>query len=221
MRVSVVGANGRVGRALVAHLADRYDVEPITRRPGEDQTGLAARAATNVDVVVNAAGVAHVERPTADDLQRLHTSNVELPVALADACLKAGASLVHISSVKAGKSGGDGPYAASKREGDQALRTGFAGQYERAGSSLIIVRPLALLVAPLDAGRVARLRPLRHVPQVIIPPIKLPVLARDTFLVAVEELVEAVRCGTSEAGLSWRDFDRSERGTLRDVRLAL
>lgn len=220
MRVSVVGANGRVGRALVAHLADRYEVEPIIRRAGEEQADLVARAVSGVDVVVNAAGVAHVKHPAADDLQRLHAANVELPAALAEACAEEGLSLVHISSVKAANAEPGSDYACSKRDGEEALRTGYADRFETADSHLVIVRPLAMLFTPLDAGKVAKLRPVRFVPSALIPPVRLPVLSPDTFLAAIDEVLETIRVGATPVGLSWRDFDRDERGTLRDVRSA-
>ncbi len=220
MKVAVVGANGRVGCALVDHLEGRYDVNPIVRQAGEEQAELVARAVAGADVVVNAAGVAHVEHPTADDLQRLHAANVELPAALAEACLHQGASLIHISSVKAASAEPDSPYARSKREGDDALQAGYASQFEAAGSSLVIVRPLALLFPPLNAGKVAKLRPIRGVPSVLVPPVRLPVLPASSFLAAIDDLLDATDSATAPDGLSWRDFDRSERGTLRDVRTA-
>lgn len=219
MKVAVVGANGRVGRALVAHLEGRYDVNPIVRQTGEDQAELVARAVAGAAVVVNAAGVAHVEHPTADDLQRLHTANVELPAALAEACLHQGASLIHISSVKAADGGGDGPYAVSKRQGDQRLVDEFGDRFAVSNLRLAIVRPLALLFPPIDAGKVAKLRPLRGVPSVLVPPVRLPVLSPGTFLAAIDDLLRTIRIGSNAAGLSWREFDRRDRGTLRDVRL--
>lgn len=220
MKVAVVGANGRVGRALAAHLEGRYEVNPMVRQAGEEQAELVTRAVEGADVVVNAAGAAHVEHPTADDLRRLYTANVELPAALAEACLEEGASLIHISSVKAASAEPGGPYARSKREGDQVLQAGYASRFEAAGSSLVIVRPLALLFPPLNAGKVAKLRPLRGVPSVLVPPVRLPVLSSASFLAAIDDLLHAVGSATAPRGLSWRDFDRRERGTFRDVRQA-
>ena len=106
------------------------------------------------DLVVNAAGVAHLERPTSADLDRLRLANVELPVALAQVALTRGISLIHVSSIKAREVGDESPYAASKREGDGRLEREFGEDFATAGLSLIVVRPLALLFPPLDAGKV-------------------------------------------------------------------
>lgn len=219
MRVSVVGASGRVGAALIAGLAERFEVVPILRREGEAPTDLAARAVDEVGAVVNAAGVAHVEDPTPDDVERLQQANVELPAVLAAGAAAGGASLVHISSVKA-TADAAGPYARSKRDGDERLEQEWADEFRRRDLSLVIVRPLALLFPPLDAGKVARLRFVRHLPDALTPPIPLPVLAPDTFVEAIAIELASIGSGSTTAGLRWRDFARQERGTLRDVRAA-
>lgn len=219
MKVAVVGANGRVGRALVAYLAHGYEVTPVVRQQGEKQADLVDRAVVGVEAVVNAAGVAHVEHPTPDDLGRLHAANVELPVALAASCLEAGISLVHVSSVKAADDGGDGPYALSKREGDRILVEVYGERFTQSGLRLAIVRPLALLFPPINAGKLSRLRPLRHVPEWLTPPVRVPVLASQTFLRSVDAELELASSGQS--GFGTREFTDDERGTLRDVRWAL
>ncbi len=119
--LSIVSARGRVGSALGSHLATRFAVTSIARVPGEDIHGLAERAVKATDVLINAAGVAHIEQPTSADVQRLHEGNVDLPVALARAALERCVPMIHISSVKAGDSGAVSEYAASKREAEQRL----------------------------------------------------------------------------------------------------
>lgn len=219
-RVSVVGANGRVGSSLVQHLADIHDVVGIVRSPDDSPTAIAERAADGVDVVVNAAGVAHLERPTSADLERLRVGNIELPLALAAAALDAHAHLIHISSVKATPDATT-QYGRSKYEADQRLESEFGDRFADAGLSLVIVRPPALLFPPLDAGKVARLRFLRRWPSALTPPVRLPVLAPVVFLDAVRQVVDAADVGASTTGPSMREFVQPERGTLRDVRNAM
>ena len=219
-RVSVVGANGRVGSALVRYLADSYGVVGIERRQGESPVELAARAAAGADVVINAAGVAHLEQPTAADLERLHVGNVELPLALADASFREHAHLIHISSVKA-TADATSTYGQSKYEADQRLESEFGGRFAEAGLSLVIVRPLALLFPPFDAGKVARLSFLQHWPAWATPPVRLPVLTPETVLDAVGRLVDQTGAQSASNGLTTRDFERHERGTVADVRRAM
>jgi nucleoside-diphosphate-sugar epimerase len=218
-RVAVVGASGRVGRAIAAHLSGQYEVVRIARHaPDEDVGGLAKRAvAGGADVLINAAGVAHVEHASEDDLRRLELGNVEVPAALAAAALDRRISMIHISSVKAADPSPTSPYASSKRRGDERLQTEFAERFATAGLALIIVRPLALLIPPLDAGRVSHLSFLRWWPRALTPPIRLPVLAPARFLAAIDDLVEGVLAGQEAVGVSVRSFDRRDRGSLRDV----
>ena len=219
-RVAVVGATGRVGSALVHHLADTHDVMAIVRQPGESPAEIATRAADDADVVVNAAGVAHLERTTPADLERLRVGNIELPLALADAALGGGAHLIHISSVKA-TADATTEYGQSKYEADQRLESEFGSRFADAGLSLVIVRPLALLFPPFDAGKIARLRFLRRWPSVLTPPVPLPVLRPETLLGAVGRIVADVGVRSADRGVTNRNFERDERGTMRGVRRAL
>jgi nucleoside-diphosphate-sugar epimerase len=219
--IAVVGATGRVGCAIGDRLESTYDVVRVGRRPGEPLGALAERAISGADLVVNAAGVAHLERPTAADLDRLRQGNVELPAALARAVLAGDLGLVHVSSVKATDDVDPSPYAQSKRDGDERLRAEWSDAFATAGRSLIVVRPLALLIPPFDAGKLARLRWLRFWPAALTPALPMPVLTRNVFVDAVAESVALALGGTAPLGYSVREFGRSERGTLRDVRDAM
>lgn len=219
-RVSVVGANGRVGSALVRHLAESHDVVAIERSPDESPADIATRAVDGVDVVVNAAGVAHLEQPTPADLDRLRVGNVDLPLALAAAALEARSHLIHISSVKA-TADATTEYGRSKYEADRRLESEFGDRFAEAGLSLVIVRPLALLFPPFDAGKVSRLGFLRWWPAWATPPVRLPVLASAVFFDAVRLVVHAAASDAALVGLSTRSFVRSERGSLRDVRATM
>ncbi len=215
-RVAVVGANGRVGRGLSAELVSGYDLKAIVRQQGERPSELAERAVSRVDVVINAAGVAHVDDPTGDDLMRLRAANVDWPATLAASCLAARVHLVHISSVKASATSEDKPYASSKREGDRVLIEEFGESFADHDLHLAIVRPLALLYPPLDAGKLRLLRPVSHLPPWLTPPVRLPVLTKQVFEDAVRAELESALSG--RGGCVVRQFGRNERGTLRDIR---
>ena len=200
----------------------RYDVVRVGRRPGEPLGALAERATSGADLVVNAAGVAHLDQPTAVDLDRLRQGNVELPAALARAALAGDLAFVHVSSVKATDDADPSPYAQSKRDGDERLRAEWSDAFAAAGRSLIVVRPLALLIPPFDAGKLARLRWLRFWPAALTPPLTMPVLTQR----ACSRMPWPSRStwhsvGPRQFGYSVRAFDRGERGTLRDVRDAM
>lgn len=220
MMVSVIGANGRVGSALVAGLATRFDVVPVFRRPDESPAELAARAVEDVDVVVNAAGVAHLGDVTPADLDRLRAANVELPSLLAAAAATERISMIHISSVKA-TTPGDGAYARSKADGDERLAREWAVEFEQSDSSLVVVRPLALLHPPYHAGKLRLLRHVRRWPSVLTPPVPLPVLTSSAFERAIVEIIDDIARGTMAVGMSIRSFGRGEWGSLRDVRRSL
>lgn len=219
-RIAVVGARGRVGSALVAHLGATSSVRPVDRQPGESAADLAARAADDADVIVNAAGVAHVVDETPGEIERLRSGNVELPLALAGAALGTGAHLVHISSVKSMPDALTA-YGRSKYEGDRALERDFAEQFANGGLGLVVVRPLALLFPPFAAGRLRRLRALRFVPGALVPRRRVPALTTSTFLATIDALVaDAVR-DDPPVGFRWHDFARQDQCTLRDVQRAM
>ncbi|MEO1090856.1 MAG: NAD-dependent epimerase/dehydratase family protein [Pseudomonadota bacterium] len=113
--VAVTGANGFVGRRLVAELAARgYAVRALVRhatvplvgasdiRSIGDLTasdGLLAGAVEGVDVVVHAAGIAHTKGVPEE---RMHEVNVGGTTLVVGACKKVGVRrLVFISSVRA------------------------------------------------------------------------------------------------------------------------
>jgi nucleoside-diphosphate-sugar epimerase len=217
--VAVVGSTGRVGAAVVRHLASRYDVDEISRALVASEHELANRAIRSCRVVLNAAGVAHIEHVDPATLERLRSANIALPLHLAGEALRAGCSFIHISSSKA-TTPEESPYAESKRAGDEALEEQFATRFADAGLSLTVVRPMALLFPPLDAGKLRHLRLLGRIPLWWVPEVRLPVLAPMTFLNAIDSLVHGALSGQNPAGFSIRDFAASERGTLRDVAVA-
>jgi len=216
-RIAVVGANGRVGRAISDRLGATYEIVPIVRRDEESPDDIAARASIGVDLLINAAGVAHLWHPDNAQLDRLRAGNIELPLALAQVCFDQRIGLLHVSSVKAEVAHDRTPYATSKREADQQLERLYGHRFSNAGIGLVIVRPLALLIPPFDTGRLTRLRWLRRVPERFVPPVRLPVLTPTVFLHEVAASVSLL-LGGGVAGIALRTFGRAQRGNLADVR---
>lgn len=222
VRIALVGASGRVGRALKATLAERHDVSLIERADlGPDQQPMLRGRLADADVVVNAAGVAHLDGdPTPADMARLVTANVLLPMELAEAALATGTPLIHISSSKA-TSRRRGAYAWSKRAGEDVLVATFHDRLVRAGVAVAVVRPPAMLFPPFDAGKLRWLRNLDRVPGSLTPPVPLPIVAPDRFVDRIEALARDGAEGRLEPGVSFVEFARDERGTLVDVRDAV
>ncbi len=215
-RISVVGGSGRLGGALVRSLG-ATSVSSVVRSDRESAPELAQRATRNADVVVNAAGLAHIEGSTDDKIDQLLQSNVELPLALAAACLDAGVPLVHVSSVKANDPGSS-PYARSKRDGDDRLEAEFGGRFTAAGLTLVIVRPLALLIPPFDAGRLARLRWLSYVPRRLVPTLRVPATGENRIIGLIDDLAIGAASGGLPHGFVVVEAGPADRATLRDVR---
>ncbi len=118
MKVLITGANGFVGKNLLAHFAERKDVEvlPFTREsPPEALAGAVAQA----DFVFHLAGV---NRPK--DVAEFTQGNVGLTGALCDALQDVARTtgrkvpVLYTSSIQAGR---DNPYGASKLEAERLL----------------------------------------------------------------------------------------------------
>lgn len=213
--VSIVGASGRLGRMLVDGLG-AGDPQPIARRSGEDVTTLAARSVAGAGLVVNAAGVAHIDASGPDDARRLLQGNVELPLALAGACLSAGIPFVHVSSVKA-VDPDDSPYARSKRDGDDRLASDFGSQFADHNLPLVIVRPIALLIPPFDAGKLSSLRWIGLLPRWLVPRVPMPVMTASTMLRIVDRIVADALAGRCPPGIEVVAVAPSDRATLQEV----
>jgi UDP-2-acetamido-2,6-beta-L-arabino-hexul-4-ose reductase len=115
MRVLITGANGFVGKNLIAHLRERADVTiaPFCRG---DSPALLAEQVAEADFIFHLAGV---NRPQHDD--EFKQGNTDLTVALADAIRASGRRIpvVYTSSIQAAL---DNAYGASKRGAEDALR---------------------------------------------------------------------------------------------------
>lgn len=115
MRVLITGANGFVGKNLIAHLERRQDVEILTFSRSDDLSALVERVA-QADFVFHLAGV---NRP--QDPEEFKEGNTELTVELCKAIKASGRQLpvVYTSSSQASL---DNPYGVSKRAAEDALQ---------------------------------------------------------------------------------------------------
>ncbi|MBJ6978750.1 dTDP-4-dehydrorhamnose reductase [Luteimonas sp. MC1895] len=150
MRLLLLGANGQVGHALRPELAALGEVVCTTRSgllpdggtcevADFDQPGTLAALVDRIapDVVVNAAAYTAVDRAE-QERDAAFRANAEAPGALADACARRGALLVHYSTdyVFDGNSSRPwreddataplGVYGASKLAGEAAIRSSGA-----------------------------------------------------------------------------------------------
>jgi UDP-2-acetamido-2,6-beta-L-arabino-hexul-4-ose reductase len=114
MRVLITGANGFVGKNLMAHLAERTDVEvvPFTR---DNVIAELPALLESVDLIFHLAGT---NRP--DNISEFEQGNVDLTASLCDAIRKKGNPIpvVYTSSIQAEL---DNPYGVSKRRAEDVL----------------------------------------------------------------------------------------------------
>jgi len=129
MKVLITGADGFMGKNLIAHLSERNDVEVLRFTRGDDAT-LLPSLITEVDFVFHLAGV---NRP--QDPQEFHAGNTDLTQALCDAIKMSGKPLpvLYTSSSQAEQ---DNHYGISKRGAEEALLE-LAGQH---GSAVHLFR---------------------------------------------------------------------------------
>lgn len=114
MKVLITGANGFVGKNLVAHLSERSDLEVLRFTRADSMDNLAALVA-QVDFIFHLAGVNRPQNP-----QEFQSGNTDLTCALCEAIVGSGRQipLLFTSSSQAQL---DNPYGVSKRGAEQAL----------------------------------------------------------------------------------------------------
>lgn len=114
MQVLITGANGFVGKNLIAHLAERTDINilPFTR---DHEVSDLPSMLENVDFVFHLAGVNRPKDPV-----EFIQGNADLTTSLCEAISNTGRPipLVYSSSIQAAL---DNPYGISKREAEEAL----------------------------------------------------------------------------------------------------
>jgi UDP-2-acetamido-2,6-beta-L-arabino-hexul-4-ose reductase len=114
MKVLITGANGFVGKNLVAHLIEREDVEVLRFNRGDDVNQLSLLM-PEVDFVFHLAGVNRPKIP-----QEFKTGNTDLTQALCDA-IKASSKPVPVLYTSSSQAELDNPYGSSKRGAEEAL----------------------------------------------------------------------------------------------------
>ena len=114
MKVLITGANGFVGRNLVAHLNERVDIE-VLRFTREDSLASLQELVAQVDCIFHLAGV---NRP--QHSQEFQTGNADLTRTLCEAIKSCGRQIpvLYTSSSQAEL---DNPYGSSKRGAEDAL----------------------------------------------------------------------------------------------------
>ncbi len=216
IKVLVTGGTGFIGSTLVARLAEEplFKVVASLRggksltTPGVETVVVGDVAATtdwtsalvNVDVVVHTAAVAHVRNVTAgEQLALLRLTNVEGALNLGRQALAVGVRrFVFISSIgvngtaathqpftEASPADPQAAYAVSKLDAEKALRALFAGTTVE----LVVIRP-PLVYAAHAPGNFRRLL------QIVDRGLPLPFsgLANQRSIVALENLVDLIRC---------------------------
>lgn len=115
MRILITGANGFLGRNLVAHLNERQDVEILSFTRGDSLDALAGRM-LEVDFVFHLAGVNRPQNP-----QDFQAGNADLTNALCKAIEVSGRPIpiLYASSIQANL---DNPYGRSKQAAEEILK---------------------------------------------------------------------------------------------------
>lgn len=145
MRLLLLGGNGQVGHALRRELAPLGEVVCTTRsgllpdgtaceRADFDQPGMLPALVERVapDVVVNAAAYTAVDRAE-QERDAAFRANAEAPAALAEACARRGALLVHYSTDYVFDGDGTRPW----REDDPTAPLGVYGASKLAGEDAV------------------------------------------------------------------------------------
>ncbi len=114
MKVLITGADGFIGKNLLAHLGERSDVEVVRFTRADDVTRLPALIA-DVDFVFHLAGVNRPQNP-----QEFQSGNADLTRSLCDA-ITAGGRPVPVLYTSSSQAEQDNPYGSSKRGAEQAL----------------------------------------------------------------------------------------------------
>ena len=114
MKVLITGADGFVGKNLVAHLSERKGIEVLSFVRGDDAIRLPALV-VEVDFIFHLAGV---NRPK--NSQEFYSGNTDLTKALCEAVKASGkpVPVLYTSSTQAEQ---NNPYGISKRDAEEAL----------------------------------------------------------------------------------------------------
>lgn len=217
MKILLTGANGFVGRHLVPHLqAHGHEIVRLVRGGDEAEgwrvpadlraVGQAPSWPEGVEAVIHLGALNPSRGQTgAGDLGALRAANVEGSRVLAERALREGVRrFVFLSTANVHAPRGDGAavteddpirpanaYARSKAEAEATLAALFVGST----GELVVLRPAPMFGAG-GRGTVAALARLAATPL----PLPLKRLSGRRSLVAVEDLVEAIRLALVEPG---------------------
>ena len=165
MRLVVTGANGSVGKNLLAHASEHADVEVVAAVRSE-RAAAALPARANVDVrIVSADNVDDLAKTLAGASSLIHLSgiliesktasyeqaNVAATESAVEACRRAGVSHIVIISALGADVRSSNRYRRSKGEGERAV--------ERSGLDGTIIRT-PILLGPETAGAAGIVRPI-------------------------------------------------------------
>lgn len=114
MKVLITGADGFIGKNLIAHLRERGDVEVLSFIRGDDAS-LLPDLMLEVDFVFHLAGVNRPQNP-----QEFQSGNTDLTQALCDA-IKASGKLLSVLYTSSSQAEQNNPYGSSKRGAEEAL----------------------------------------------------------------------------------------------------
>jgi UDP-2-acetamido-2,6-beta-L-arabino-hexul-4-ose reductase len=114
MKVLITGADGFIGKNLIAHLRERGDVEVLSFTRGDDAS-LLYSLMLEVDFVFHLAGVNRPQNP-----QEFQSGNTDLTQALCDA-IKASNKRLPVVYTSSSQAEHDNPYGSSKRGAEEAL----------------------------------------------------------------------------------------------------
>ena len=136
MKIVIIGAEGRLGAALVRAYRDRFEVAGFNRAQFDlsnlDHIGKKVRG-TNFDVLINAAAFTNVDL-CETERDRAFTINGEAPGVLAEICRERGAKLIHFSTDYVF----DGEKRAPYTEQDEAKPISVYGESKLAGEKNVL-----------------------------------------------------------------------------------
>ncbi|MEY8017801.1 dTDP-4-dehydrorhamnose reductase [Mycobacterium servetii] len=142
-RIVIIGAGGQLGSTLAVLAADEgRDVRAYTSSRWDITDPAAAERIERGDVVINCAAYTDVDGAESDQ-DRAHAVNAAGPGYLAQACARAGARLIHVSTdyVFGGEvSGGDPAHVASRpyEPSDPTAPAGVYGHTKLAGERAVL-----------------------------------------------------------------------------------
>jgi dTDP-4-dehydrorhamnose reductase len=142
MRIAITGTTGRVGKALVHHLAGPHEVIALPRT----RLDLALPGCENIlreldfDVLLNPAGLTSLEQ-CEDESLLARRVNADAPAALAGLCRERGVKMLHFSTDYVF----DGREPGLRREDEQPSPLSVYGKTKRDGEQAVLAAGAAVM----------------------------------------------------------------------------